>query len=236
MDAPVTKADVNTGLLQGTLGGSVGRGADRRADTTQVGSHGDGQGQTDLSLIIGRKLGKHRGEQGQHHGGGSRIGHEHGENGDHDEEAQQHNGRIGAEEFQEGAGQRDVQAVTLGHDGQHETAQEQHHHRIGHGGHDSGIRDQRTVLRVAEETDTLVGNGEQGHHNHQQRGAPVGDDLKNPHEGGKDKQGNDALLYHGEGIDAEETHRYGPQEQGDGQHQRQEHPKLQVKLFFHYSQ
>ena len=54
--APFTKGNIDACLLQGALCGSVRRSADRRADTAKVGRHGDGQRQTDLAFIVGRKL------------------------------------------------------------------------------------------------------------------------------------------------------------------------------------
>ena len=228
--APFAKTHINAGLLQGAFGRSIGRCADGRADTAQVGGHRDAQRQADFTLVVRGKLGKHRGEQGQHHGGGGGVGHEHGKHGNHDKEAQQHNLRLSAENLQQGAGQGDVQAVFLCHDGQHETAQEQHHHRVCHGSHDTAVRYQRAILRVTENADTLIGYRKQGNHNHQQRSGPVGDNFKNPHEGSKDKQGNYALLYNRQGLDAEERHGNSPQEYGNDQHQRQEYHIFSIEL------
>ena len=128
---PGGESDLVAGVLQGADCDGVGRGADRGADTSEVGGDGDGEREAYLSgLILGECL-EHGSQERQHHGCGGGVAHEHGEHGDNDEEAEKHHLGLLAEQAEEALGDNGVHTVFGGYDCKHEAAHEQHDDGVG---------------------------------------------------------------------------------------------------------
>ena len=164
----------------------VRRCSDGRSDTSYVGCHRDRERETDLALVIVRKTAEDRCEQGKHHCGSGSVAHEHGEQGDDDQECQK-NGPGFLERFQEKTRKGDIQTIFGSHVGQYESTEEKHDDRIRESRHYALVRYKLTGIRSAEESDSLVGDYQKRENYDEKGGSPVRDYLEHPHQGGEDE-------------------------------------------------
>ena len=227
---PHCKAYLIAGALEGAEGYGVRRGSDGSSHASEVGGDRYRQGERHTAgLIVGQRL-EHGGQEGQHHGGGGRIAHEHREQADHQQEAEEHELGVLAKKAQKDLGQLGVHAVLGGDDSEHESSEEEHDHGIGERSHDALVVDQSAVLRIAEHAHALVRDGEQHHDDDNEGRGPVGNDLEHPHERREHEDRYHALLDYGKSVDAEETDRDRPEEYRDCQHDGQQHTIFDRKL------
>ena len=146
--SPACESHVEACLAEELDCRGIWRSTDGCSDTSDVGCHRDRERETDLSLVIVRKTAKDRSEQGKHHCGSGSVAHEHGEQGDDDQECQK-NGPGFLERFQEKTRKGDIQTIFGSHVGQYESTEEKHDDRIRESRHYALVRYKLTGIRSA---------------------------------------------------------------------------------------
>ena len=96
---PFAEGDVQPHTLQRLQRDCVGGRADRRSNAAEVGGDGDGQGKGGAAFVFRSEQGQHRRQDGEHHGGRSRVAHKHGEKSRYGHQPQKYEFGIGAEGF-----------------------------------------------------------------------------------------------------------------------------------------
>lgn len=164
---PLAEGYIQAEVLHGLKGDGVGRCADGSADATHVRTNRDAEGKGGAAAVLRFEESQHGGEQGEHHGGGGRVAHEHGEDGSHAHQAQQHILGISAEGLEQYASQIDVQTVFGGGICQEETTEEEDDDGVGEGSEDTPLLGDADELQVVNLLAQLAiiesgGSGQQG--------------------------------------------------------------------------
>ena len=205
-------AEVQTfGVVQILDGESVGGSADRSADATNIGSHGNRESERNLALATLGQRRKHRRENRQHHCCRSGVGHKHRANSRHHDEAQKHHFRLVAKRREDEFGDAGVEFVLARDNRQHKAAHKQHNHRVGECRHNVLVRNGGAKflslgLRIVEKLDHTLGSSQEHKHNYRDRRSPYRNRLQNPHHSRK-KEYRDYPLLHNRDVQWETTRR-----------------------------
>ena len=211
------------GVVQGTKGDGVRRSTDRGTHTTDVGTERNGKSKGSLTAVIFVKELEHRGQNGEHHGGGSGVAHEHGEHGGDEHESEKHELRVLAEGLQEHTGEVQVHLVLRGSGSEEEAAQEEHDDGVCEGRHNGLVADHRHAIH-AEGREGRIRHGDNHEHDDEHRGRPDRERLENPEQGRHHENANNADFEriedsHGAcGIESEGL--VGQEEGGDSKYRR----------------
>ena len=235
-DAPVSESDFDSEiLLQITQGNDIWRGSDWGSDTADIRTDRNCESQADASLAVSRQVLENRSEEGEHHGGGGSVAHEHGEHGNHEQYTQEHGLRILSEWSQKDLGQNHVQTHLGSSDGKHESAHEEHDGRACELSHEILVANQSAeVLTRAQESKLAVGYGEDKEHHGDDGRSPCRHYLKYPHECSKNEKRDSPLLDDCETFYSKPLRRHHKKEDRHQQKQRQKHTVFHAEFcFFH---
>ena len=225
-------------LIEITEGNGVRRGSDRGSDTSDIGGNRDGESKSSHAFLFFRQCPEDRGQEGEHHCGGGRVAHEHGEERNHAEESEKDELWLGSERLQEHLGQLHVQSDLGGCYRKDEASQEKHDGRIGKGRKQGLVAHQGSEIggipRSSHEERAAVGNGEQKEHDDCHGSGPCRQDLEHPHQCGEGEDSHCSLFNDGKDWcavlgDSEEGARNKPEEKEDCNSEKQHYQLLDRK-------